>query len=175
MFLRRRTSPPHTRVPYCSFCGRGNASVVGQSTAKAPPAAGRFFLRLPAIGQCVLPRLAGFPRPQSPRDVLAELGRDRPKDFALGVVAASQVQRRASANNWRFASSQSDSASPGNANLRRRSEMKYARRRIVSSASSTDSDGSVCGDAEICVDRTAVSFVTFGLRAFLAVVARRPP
>ena len=34
------------------------------------------------------------------------------------------VQRRASATNWRFASSQSDSLSPGKANLRRRSEMK---------------------------------------------------
>jgi hypothetical protein len=38
-----------------------------------------------------------------------------------------------SESNCRFASSQSDSASPGSANLRRRSEMKYARIRISSS------------------------------------------
>jgi hypothetical protein len=44
----------------------------------------------------------------------------------------------------------------------------------VSSEGSTDSDGSACGDAEICVVLAAVSFVAIGLRGFLAVVARRP-
>src|SRR3954453_3084457 len=39
-------------------------------------------------------------------------------------VVHGRIQRRASASNWRFASSQSDSVSPGKANLRRRSEMK---------------------------------------------------
>ena len=51
--------------------------------------------------------------------------------------------------------------------------MKYARRRIVSSEASADSDGSACGEAEICVVPPVVRFVVVGLRGFLAVVARR--
>jgi len=52
--------------------------------------------------------------------------------------------------------------------------MKYARRRIVSSEGSAESDGSACGDAEICVVLAVGAFVVVGLRGFLAVVARRP-
>jgi hypothetical protein len=44
----------------------------------------------------------------------------------------------------------------------------------VSSEGSTDSDGSACGDAEICVVPAALSFVAVGLRGFLAMVASRP-
>src|SRR4029434_850874 len=97
----------------------------------------------------------------------------RPERFPLCATDASGSQRRTSASNWRFASSQSDSASPASANLRRRSEMKYARRRIVSSEGSNDSDGFACGDAEICVVPAIVSFVAVVLRGFFAVIARR--
>jgi hypothetical protein len=83
----------------------------------------------------------------------------------LFAIAIFRVQRRPSASNCRLASSQSESASPDNANLRRRSEMKYARKRISSSEGSPDvSVGSACGDAEI--------FVAAGLRDFLTAVAR---
>src|SRR5256714_8775063 len=43
------------------------------------------------------------------------------------------MQRNPAPSSCRFSSSQSESASPGKANLRRRSDIKYARRRIASS------------------------------------------
>jgi hypothetical protein len=52
--------------------------------------------------------------------------------------------------------------------------MKYARRRITSSEGSPGLDGSADGNAEICANRSARSFVTVALRGFLAVAARRP-
>jgi hypothetical protein len=65
--------------------------------------------------------------------------------------------------------------SPGKANLRLRSEMKYALRRMVSSETSADVAGSAGGDAEICaVVPAIVCLPDVILRGFLAVVARRP-
>lgn len=65
--------------------------------------------------------------------------------------------------------------SPGKANLRLRSEMKYALRRMVSSKTSAEIAGSAGGDAEMCaVVPAIVSFRDVTLRGFLAVLARRP-
>ena len=137
-------------------------------------AADRSFLRPRAIGQCVLLGLDGFPRPQLLRAVLAKPAPERPKHFPLYATAVSCVQRRLSASNCRLASSQSESASPDNASLRRRSEMKYARRRTSSSKGSPDGRvGSACGDAESCVVRPVLSFLAAGLRVFLTVLLRR--
>ena len=66
--------------------------------------------------------------------------------------------------------------SPGKANLRLRSEMKYALRRMVSSETSAEVAGSARGDAEICaVVPAIVSLPDVALRGFLAVAARRAP
>jgi len=63
--------------------------------------------------------------------------------------------------------------SPGKANLRRRSEMKYARRRTASSEGSPDTEATAgCADAEICAARSVASVVPLGARGFFAVVAR---
>jgi hypothetical protein len=65
--------------------------------------------------------------------------------------------------------------SPGKANLRLRSEMKYALRRMVSSETSPEIAGSAGGDIEMCaVVPAIVSFPDVTLRGFLAVLARRP-
>jgi hypothetical protein len=119
-----------------------------------------------AIEQCVLSGRDDFSRPESLQAVLGEPAPDQPKHFPLSAIAVSCVQRRPSASNCRLASIQSESASPDNANRRRRSEIKYARRRISSSEGSPDvSVGSACGNAEI--------FVATGLRDFLTAVACR--
>ncbi len=76
----------------------------------------------------------------------------------------------ASKSSCRFASSQSDSASPCKPNLRRRSEMKYAQSRIVSSAGSAPCPAP--GDIETFVFAAVVLFL--GAAAlFFAVDVRR--
>src|SRR6266446_6788651 len=71
----------------------------------------------------------------------------------------------------RLASSQSDSASPGNANLRRRSEMKYARKRICSSDGSAGPLAS--GEVEPFVLCAVAVFLSRVPGFFRLVAARR--
>ena len=73
--------------------------------------------------------------------------------------------------NCRFASSQSDSASPGSANLRRRSEMKYARKRIWSSDGSAGAAAS--GGIEILSCRGLAVFLPRDADFLELVAARR--
>src|SRR5437773_5011502 len=75
----------------------------------------------------------------------------------------------ASKSSCRFASSQSDSASPCKPNLRRRSEMKYAQSRIVSSAGSAPCPAP--GDIETFVFAAVALFL--GAALFFAVDVRR--
>ena len=76
----------------------------------------------------------------------------------------------ASKSSCRFASSQSDSASPCKPNLRRRSEMKYAQSRIVSSAGSAPCPAP--GDIETFVF-AAVALFLGAAALFFAVDVRR--
>jgi len=63
--------------------------------------------------------------------------------------------------------------SPGNANLRRRSEMKYARRRTASSEGSSGTGvTSARGDGEMCAVCLLETFVPLGLRGVFAVATR---
>src|SRR5206468_3849463 len=72
----------------------------------------------------------------------------------------------------RFASSQSESASPGSANLRRRSEMKYARIRICSSNGSA-AVAPASGGIETFAFRAVAPFLRAGAALFRFVDARR--
>jgi hypothetical protein len=165
--------PLDARAPYHNFCDRDNVSAADRLTAEATLAIGRSFPRLRAIGRCALPDPGGFPRPELPRVVLAALPSEPLSHLSL--CATDWLQRRASESNCRFASSQSDSASPGKENLRLRSEMKYAVRRMVSSEKLPNVAGSACGDAEICaVALPIVFFAGMTFRGFLTVGTRRP-
>src|SRR6516165_10104825 len=86
-------------------------------------------------------------------------------------VRGYYIQRQpASDSNWRLASSQSDSASPGSANLRRRSEMKYARKRIWSSDGPAGAPAS--GGITIFSCCEAAIFLPRGADFFWLVAAR---
>src|ERR1700688_1086133 len=74
---------PDIRAPYRNSCARDNASAEDRLVAEAPPATCRFFLRLRAIAQCVLPRRGGFVHPELLRGVLAELALNRQQRFPL--------------------------------------------------------------------------------------------
>ena len=82
----------------------------------------------------------------------------------------SAHRRSVSESSCRFASSQSDSASPDKPNLRRRSEMKYARSRIVSSGGSAPCPAP--GDIETFVF-AAVALFLGAAALFFAVDVRR--
>src|SRR5437667_795872 len=82
-----RVSLRGARALYRSFCDRENASAADRLTAEATLAAGRFFLRLRAIGRCVLPRRGDFPRPELPRVVLAAPPPGRPTACSLCATA----------------------------------------------------------------------------------------
>ena len=87
-------------------------------------------------------------------------------------VRGYYIQRQpASDSNWRLASSQSDSASPGSADLRRRSEMKYARKRVWSSDGSAGAPAS--GGIVIFSCCGAAIFLPRGANFFRLVAARR--
>ena len=91
--------------------------------------------------------------------------------FSIRGYCLLTQRRPASETSWRFASSQSDSASPGSANLRRRSEMKYARKRICSSDGSAGTPAS--GGTEPFVFCAVAIFLSRIAGFFRFVAARR--